>query len=99
MPLYDFVCRSCGHEFEALVRPAEAARCPKCDGVDLEKLLSGFAVSSEERTRAAAITAYARAEDRALAIESGFQVHMPKPVDPSEVVRVVGSLAHRDQSS
>jgi putative FmdB family regulatory protein len=54
MPLYDFVCRSCGHEFEALVRPADAARCPKCDGTDLEKLLSAFAVSSEERTRAAA---------------------------------------------
>ena len=54
MPLHDFVCRSCGHEFEGLVRPQEAARCPKCDGVDLEKLLSGFAVSSEERTRAAA---------------------------------------------
>jgi putative FmdB family regulatory protein len=54
MPLYDFVCRACANEFEALVRPGEAARCPKCGGVDLEKLLSGFAVSSEERTRAAA---------------------------------------------
>jgi putative FmdB family regulatory protein len=54
MPLYDFVCRACGHEFEALVRTPDAPRCPKCDAVDLDKLLSSFAVSSEERSRAAA---------------------------------------------
>ncbi|MBZ5559344.1 MAG: zinc ribbon domain-containing protein [Acidobacteriia bacterium] len=56
MPLYDFQCRSCGHEFEALVRPADtvAPECPSCHGRDLKKLLSGFAVSSAEKTQAAA---------------------------------------------
>lgn len=56
MPLYDFHCRSCGHEFEALVRPVDtgAPACPSCASRDLEKLLSGFAVSSAEKTRAAA---------------------------------------------
>jgi putative FmdB family regulatory protein len=55
MPLHDFHCVRCGREFEALVRPADPpVACPMCGGVDLERLLSGFAVSSEERSRAAA---------------------------------------------
>lgn len=45
MPLYDFRCRTCGKEFEALVRPPDAASCPACGGVDLERLLSGFSFS------------------------------------------------------
>jgi putative FmdB family regulatory protein len=55
MPLFDFRCRSCGHVFEALIRPGQATpSCPTCQGVDLEKLLATFAVSTGERTRAAA---------------------------------------------
>jgi putative FmdB family regulatory protein len=53
MPLYDFRCRGCGHEFEALVRPQDASPpcCPACAATDLEQLLSTFAVASEEKTR------------------------------------------------
>jgi putative FmdB family regulatory protein len=55
MPIYDFHCRTCGHEFEALVRSQDpAAECPSCHGQDLERLLSGFAVSTAEKTQAAA---------------------------------------------
>ena len=54
MPLYDFRCRTCGCEFEGLVRGADAPACPDCHGRDLERLLSTFAVSSEQ-TRQAAI--------------------------------------------
>jgi putative FmdB family regulatory protein len=56
MPIYDFHCRACGHEFEALVRPQdhEATTCPSCQSVDLERLLSSFAVSTAEKTQAAA---------------------------------------------
>jgi putative FmdB family regulatory protein len=54
MPLYDFHCRACGHEFEALVRGSESPVCPSCQSRDLERLLSGFAFSSEERSQAAA---------------------------------------------
>jgi len=48
MPLYDFVCRACGHEFEALVRVPDAPTCPECGASDLERLLSSFVASSEE---------------------------------------------------
>jgi len=53
MPLFEFRCRGCGHEFEALVRPQDASppRCASCQGTDLERLLTTFAVSSQERTR------------------------------------------------
>jgi putative FmdB family regulatory protein len=56
MPIYDFRCRACSHEFEALVRSQdqEATKCPSCQGVDLERLLSSFAVSTAEKTQAAA---------------------------------------------
>jgi putative FmdB family regulatory protein len=56
MPIYDFHCRTCGKEFEALVRPQDGApQCPSCRGTDLEKLLSGFAVSSAESRAASAL--------------------------------------------
>jgi putative FmdB family regulatory protein len=56
MPIYDFHCRTCGEEFEALVRAQDATpHCPSCRGTDLERLLSGFAVSSAEKTAVAAL--------------------------------------------
>jgi putative FmdB family regulatory protein len=51
MPLYDYACRKCGQQFEALVRTGTTPACPECQSTDLERLLSGFAVSSEH-TRA-----------------------------------------------
>jgi putative FmdB family regulatory protein len=47
MPLYEYRCRGCGHEFEALVRTGDIPACPACRSGDLEQLLSMFAVSSE----------------------------------------------------
>ena len=46
-------------------------------------------------TPAAALTAYARAEDRTRALLAGFQLHVPKPVEPSELIAVVTNLAGR----
>jgi len=55
MPLYDFRCRGCGHEFEALVRASDGdPACPSCKSADIERLLSSFAVSYAEKTEAAA---------------------------------------------
>jgi PAS domain S-box-containing protein len=44
-------------------------------------------------TPAAALTAFARAEDRTKALQHGFQMHLAKPVDPAELLAVVASLA------
>jgi CheY-like chemotaxis protein len=41
---------------------------------------------------AAAITAYARSEDRRRLLNSGFSIHLPKPIDPAEVIAVVTTL-------
>ena len=47
------------------------------------------------RVPAAALTAYARSNDRLRALSSGFQAHLPKPAEPAELVALVASLAGR----
>jgi CheY-like chemotaxis protein len=42
---------------------------------------------------AIALTAYAREEDRARAIAAGFQVHLAKPVDPTDLLTRITQLA------
>ncbi|WP_437632035.1 hybrid sensor histidine kinase/response regulator [Sorangium sp. So ce854] len=44
---------------------------------------------------AVALTAYARIEDRRRALAAGFQRHVPKPIDPSGLVKVIADLAGR----
>lgn len=44
---------------------------------------------------AAALTAYAGEEDRICALHSGFQMHVPKPISPNELVAIVADLAGR----
>jgi CheY-like chemotaxis protein len=44
---------------------------------------------------AAALTAYARSEDRMKALRAGFQMHLAKPIDPAELVTTVAALAKR----
>ena len=52
MPIYEYQCRSCDEVFELLVRSGDVASCPSCHGQDLERLLSSFAVNSNERSHA-----------------------------------------------
>ena len=40
MPIYEYVCGECRHEFEALVRGSETPHCAACGGQNLTKLLS-----------------------------------------------------------
>jgi len=47
------------------------------------------------RLPAIALTAYPRVEDRARALEAGYSVHVPKPVEPAELVAVIATLAGR----
>ena len=51
MPLFEYQCRACAHEFEALIRPGDTAKCTSCGSEDLEKLLSHLAAVSTEHTR------------------------------------------------
>ncbi|HTT01619.1 MAG TPA: ATP-binding protein [Steroidobacteraceae bacterium] len=44
---------------------------------------------------AAALTAFARPEDAVRAQDAGFQMHLAKPVEPDELVRIVAHLAGR----
>lgn len=47
MPIYEYVCQSCHHEFEALVLGGKTPVCKSCGGGDLERLLSLPNVKSE----------------------------------------------------
>lgn len=53
MPIYEYACAKCGHQFEALVRPKDdAPQCPECGAKKLERLISNFAVDSESTRKA-----------------------------------------------
>ncbi|WP_392477738.1 hypothetical protein [Nostoc sp. C110] len=45
-----------------------------------------------EKILAVALTAYARDEERNLALEAGFEVHLSKPIEPDKLVKVVANL-------
>ena len=48
MPIYEYSCRACHHEFEAVVLPTGSPPvCPACGSADLERMVSAFSVSSE----------------------------------------------------
>ena len=68
---------------------------PGEDGYELMRrvrALSGL----RGRIAAVALTAHARPEDRARALEAGFQWHLAKPIDPAELVAAIAALAsHR----
>ncbi|HBF37077.1 MAG TPA: hypothetical protein DDW50_07135 [Firmicutes bacterium] len=46
MPIYEFKCLACNHEFEELCRTGENAKCPKCSSMDTKKKLSLFSAKS-----------------------------------------------------
>ena len=58
----------------------------------LETGASPVAPNEGGRTPAAALTAFARAEDRTRALRAGYQTHVAKPVEPTELTAVVASL-------
>ena len=46
MPIYEYSCSKCGHEFETLVRSSTVPDCPNCHSTELEKKLSVFATAA-----------------------------------------------------
>jgi putative FmdB family regulatory protein len=53
VPLYEYRCTACAHEFETLVRRGHPPQCPSCRSGELERLTSLFAVDSEGSRQAA----------------------------------------------
>ena len=47
MPIYEYICQKCNHQFEALLYGKKKAECPKCHATKLEPQLSVFAVSAK----------------------------------------------------
>ena len=70
---------------------------PREDGIAFVKRLRGLPVEEGGNTPAAALTAYTRPEERLRALESGYQIHLPKPIEPAELVSAVATLAGRTE--
>jgi putative FmdB family regulatory protein len=88
MPIYEYECRQCGEQFEALVLKETVASCPACQSPDLEQLISGFAVSSESsrqsnlqaaRRKLASSSNY---RDQKIAEAEEIREHSPSPELP-----------------
>jgi len=54
MPIFEYICQECNHEFEALVFGRDKAECPKCHSRKLAPQLSVFAVSAKSGSASSA---------------------------------------------
>jgi PAS domain S-box-containing protein len=68
---------------------------PDADGFELLHRVRALGPDRGGRVPAIALTAFARSADRTRALRAGFLVHVSKPVDPSELVATVASVAGR----
>lgn len=70
---------------------------PGMDGYELlHRIRAMEGARGEPALPAAMITAYAREGDHRRALEAGFAAHIPKPVEPDQLIRVIAALARRD---
>jgi len=93
-------CTSAAEGFEALATwPADVLisdiEMPGEDGYALVRKVRALDAQRGGKTPAVALTAYGRVEDRLRALTAGFNMHVPKPVEPAELATVVASLAGR----
>jgi PAS domain S-box-containing protein len=72
---------------------------PEMDGFELIKRIRASTKPAVRNVPAAALTAFARSEDRTKALRSGFEMHLAKPVDPGELVASVSRLVRRADST
>jgi PAS domain S-box-containing protein len=68
---------------------------PEMDGFTFIERLRASADATVRDLPAAALTAFARSEDRTKALRSGFEMHLAKPIDPGELVASVATLVRR----
>ena len=68
---------------------------PLLDGFQLITRLRRHRNPRVREIPAAALTAYARSDDRMKALRAGFQIHLAKPIDPAELVTTIAALARQ----
>jgi PAS domain S-box-containing protein len=110
LTLLRVVLETAGAEVTTLSSPLTALDCiaevkphvlvvdlgmPEMDGFELITRIRQSTNAATRHLPAAALTAFARSEDRTKALRSGFEMHLAKPVDPGELVASVATLARR----
>jgi len=105
--LLTVILRQCGAEVLAVGSTAEGLAAvgqwrpdvlvsdigmPGRDGYDLIRGVRALSPDQGGNTPAIALTAYARSEDRLKSLRSGFQTHVAKPVEPSELAATIAGL-------
>jgi PAS domain S-box-containing protein len=68
---------------------------PEMDGFAVIQAIRRSPDLTVRQVPAAALTAFARSEDRTRVLRSGFEMHLAKPIDPGELVAAVATLARR----
>src|SRR6267142_181719 len=68
---------------------------PGEDGYALIRRVRALDDAEGGRTPAVALTAYGRTQDRVLSLTAGYNMHVPKPVDPGEFTAIIASVAGR----
>lgn len=66
---------------------------PDVDGYDLMNHIRSLPASAGGATPAIALTAYARTADRTRAFRAGYQAHLSKPIEPTELFATISSFA------
>ncbi|MGI9105036.1 MAG: ATP-binding protein [Pyrinomonadaceae bacterium] len=110
LEMLQFILESCGVQVSTANSAAEALEAikteafdvlitdigmPEEDGYSLIAKVRALDRKQGGRIPAAALTAYASENDRIRALRSGFQIHVPKPISPNELLAVVANLADR----
>jgi PAS domain S-box-containing protein len=69
---------------------------PGTDGYDLIRQVRALPPDRGAKVAAIALTAYTRIEDRLQALRTGYDMHVPKPVEIAELCAVAASVARRN---
>ncbi|MFA6003621.1 MAG: PAS domain S-box protein [Elusimicrobiota bacterium] len=112
LTMLEAVLQRCGARVRAVLNAAQALEqldasvphvllcdiaMPGEDGYSLIRRVRARPLELGGDVPAAALTAYTRPEDRTRALLAGYQIYLPKPVDPAELVTVVSNLAGRQR--